>query len=152
MRYVAFLRAVNLGKTRQVPMARLRTLLTEDGFDNVGTYIQSGNVFFDATERSKTKLTTRLETLLAGEFGFEVPVMLRTLAELEKLLASDPFEGRPRNDDEYRLLVTFFPSRTSCDVIPVENGRWALPKAADEQGTTRFWHTLHKIVEAAAKT
>ena len=150
MRYVAFLRAVNLGKTRQVPMARLRKLLEAEGFDNVGTYIQSGNVFFDSTERSKAKLTKRLEAVIAGEFGFEVPVMVRTLPELEKLLASDPFGGKPRDDDAYRLLVTFHPTRTSCDLIPLVDGKWQTASGKDG-GTTRFWHTLHKIV-AAAKT
>ena len=148
MRYVAFLRAVNLGRNRQVPMARLRKVLTDAGFDKVGTYIQSGNVFFDSTERSKPKLTKRLEEVIAGEFGFEVPVMLRTLPELEKLLASDPFDGKPRDDDAHRLLVTFHATRTSCDVIPVVDGKWQTASGKDG-GTTRFWHTLAKIVAAA---
>ena len=52
-RYVAFLRAVNVGRGRKVEMARLRKLLTEAGYGNVSTYIQSGNVFFDSSSRSK---------------------------------------------------------------------------------------------------
>ena len=48
-RYVALLRAINLGATRTVPMARLRELLEADGFDDVATYVQSGNVVLSTT-------------------------------------------------------------------------------------------------------
>ena len=145
MRYVAFLRAVNVGG-RKVPMARVREVLTEAGFEDVRTYIQSGNVFFDSKERSKAKLAKQLEGLLRDEFGFEIPVSLRTVRELEQLVASEPFAGVKVTDD-IRLLVTFRPNDESCDVVKVVNGKWQLAK--DPVGTGRFWHTLRKIVEAA---
>src|SRR4051812_30045503 len=147
MRYVAFLRAVNVGRGRKVEMAKLRKLLTDAGFENVGTYIQSGNVFFDSTSRSKKKLVAQLEPLLADTFGFDIPVILRTLPELEQLVASDPFGGRTADDDT-RLLVTFAPEGDWCDLIPVKNGKWEVPKGR-AAGTGRFWHTLLKIVDAA---
>jgi uncharacterized protein (DUF1697 family) len=129
-------------------MARLREVLSELGFGDVRTYIQSGNVFFDSPERSKAKLTTQLEACLTAEFGFEIPVMLRTVAELEQLVASDPFDGAEATDDT-RLLVTFRAQSTACDVIPVVNGTWKMPNGNDALGTGRFWHTLVKILEAA---
>ena len=147
MRYVAFLRAVNVGSGRKVPMARLREVLTDAGFENVATYIQSGNVFFDSSERSKAKLTSTIEPLLEQEFGFAIPVIVRTLPQLEKLIDSTPF-GSKQADDTQRLLVTFTPSREWCDVIPVVNGKWKVPKGREE-GTGRFWHTLLKIADAA---
>jgi uncharacterized protein (DUF1697 family) len=146
LRYVAFLRAVNVGG-RKVEMARVRAALTAAGFEGVGSYIASGNVFFDSSERSKDRLVEQLEPLLADEFGFAIPVVLRTLPELEKLLASDPFDGATRSDDQ-RLVVTFRPGTTSCDVIPVVDGKWQLD-TKDTTGTSRFWHTLQKIVAAA---
>ena len=146
-RWVGFLRAVNVGGNRKVPMAKLRAVLTDAGYENVGTYIQSGNVFLDSPSRSKRKLRADLEALLEREFGFEIPVMLRTVGELETLVASKPF-GRQVADDQTRLVVTFAPDREWCDVIPVVNGRWELPKGRKE-GTGRFWHTLLKILDAA---
>jgi uncharacterized protein (DUF1697 family) len=149
VRYVAFLRAVNVGRNRQVKMEQLRALLTEAGYENVSTYIQSGNVFFDSSSRSKKKLTADLEARLAQEFGFDIPVILRTTTELDALIASKPFGTRVADDDT-RLLVTFTPEREWCDVIPVVNGKWEVPKGRKE-GTGRFWHTLLKIADAATR-
>jgi uncharacterized protein (DUF1697 family) len=148
-RYVGFLRAVNVGRGRKVPMAELRALLTDAGYGNVATYIQSGNVFFDTPSRSKEKLASAIEPLLADAFGFEIPIVLRTIDELEALVASKPF-GPLVADDDTRLLVTFGPAKEWCDVIPVVNGKWVVPVGRKE-GTGRFWHTLLKILEAAEK-
>jgi len=128
-------------------MARLRELLTEAGYENVSTYIQSGNVFFDSTSRSKKKLAADLGALLSKEFGFDIPVILRTVDELDALVASKPFGTRVA-DDHTRLLVTFTPDEEWCDVIPVDRGKWKLP-AGRKDGTGRFWHTLLKIADAA---
>ena len=147
MRYVAFLRVVNVGHGRKVEMKRLREVLTDAGYENVATYIQSGNVFFDSPSQSKKQLVADLEPKLATEFGFDIPVIVRTLPELHKLIESKPFGDEQANDDQ-RLLVTFGVSTTWCDVIPVENGRWKVPKGR-EAGTGRFWHTLLKIADAA---
>src|SRR5947209_18664252 len=107
-------------------MARLRELLTDAGFENVATYIQSGNVFFDSSERSKAKLTSTIEPLPEQEFGFAIPVIVRTLPQLEKLIAPKPLRSK-QADDTQRLLVTLTPSREWCDVIRVANGKWKLP-------------------------
>ena len=128
-------------------MAKLRALLTDEGYGNVKTYIQSGNLFFDSPSRARKKLAADLQTLLSKEFGFDIPVILRTADELDALIASKPF-GNKVADDHTRLLVTFAPDKEWCDVIPVENGKWAVPKGRAE-GTGRFWHTLVKIADAA---
>lgn len=89
MRYVALLRAVNVG-ARKVPMARLRELCTDFGWSGVVTYIQSGNVVFE-TKGRRNSLENTLEQALEQEFGFDVPCMVRSAREWRTVHASNPF-------------------------------------------------------------
>jgi uncharacterized protein (DUF1697 family) len=83
--FIAFLRAVNVGK-RSYPMAELRQALTDAGFTEVETHIQTGNVLLRTTLRSRAKVTTALEKAMYDDRGFEVPVVLMTPAELAETL------------------------------------------------------------------
>jgi uncharacterized protein (DUF1697 family) len=87
---VGFLRAVNLGK-RKVQMPRLRVTVEALGYDDVWTYINSGNVVFQAGG-SRAAVEKALEKALEDEFGFECTTFVRTGPELEKTLAATPFE------------------------------------------------------------
>jgi uncharacterized protein (DUF1697 family) len=83
--YVAFLRAINLGKNRKFPMADLRTCLEGAGFDGVETYIASGNVRLRSTTRSATRVSERLEELFEADRGFAVPTVVLTTRELREV-------------------------------------------------------------------
>lgn len=91
--YVALLRAVNVGGGRKLSMADLRAVVVEAGGRGVRTYIQSGNAVFAHSGRSPGRLRADLERRLAGCCGFEVPVVLRSLVELEAAIAANPFPG-----------------------------------------------------------
>ena len=82
--FIAFLRAVNVGK-RKYPMAELRDALTAAGFEEVETHIQTGNVLFRTSLRSRTKVIEALEKAMLEDRGFEVPVVLMTRQELSEL-------------------------------------------------------------------
>ncbi|BBN95750.1 hypothetical protein DEIGR_100791 [Deinococcus grandis] len=88
MIFVALLHAVNLGARRKVPMADLRALLTGLGLEDVRTYIQSGNAVFSAAP--ETDLRGRLEAALEAQFGFPVPVTLRTAHEWQEAARGCP--------------------------------------------------------------
>lgn len=90
MRWVALLRAVNLGARNRVPMAELRTLLERQGFGPVRTYIASGNVVLDADEDGAA-VARELERLIADSFSVETTVIMRTSEELAAVVASHPF-------------------------------------------------------------
>jgi uncharacterized protein (DUF1697 family) len=106
---IAFLRAVNLGR-RKVPMARLRALVEETfGGDDVRTYVNSGNVVFDATG-ARAAIERRIEPVLEREFGFEVTTFVRTAAELRRIVAAEPF--RLASGDTH--FVTFMKSTASA--------------------------------------
>ena len=102
-RYVAFLRAVNVGK-RQVKMDRLRAIFQAAGFGDVVTFIASGNVVFTSPETDARALETRIEGVLKKELGFEVETFLRTPAELDAVAKYRPFgdEG-----DTHTVYVNF---------------------------------------------
>ena len=87
---LAFLRAVNVGK-RRVTMSRLQAVLLEAGFDDAWTYINSGNAVFTAG-KARGPLESQLEQVLENQFGFEVTTFVRSLAEVHKVLALDPFD------------------------------------------------------------
>src|SRR4051812_17940253 len=89
-RFVALLRAVNVGG-RALPMAALRALCeAELGWEGVQTYIQSGNLVFEAKGKADA-LESALESGIEKQFGFEAPAMIRTAAEWRTLLAANPF-------------------------------------------------------------
>ena len=104
-RHVAMLRAVNLGSRNRVGMARLRELMEELGYEDVATHGQSGNVVFSGPQRPAAEVERRLARAYEDEFGFEVPVLVRTRRELASLIAA-----RPLGDvatDPGKLFVVF---------------------------------------------
>jgi uncharacterized protein (DUF1697 family) len=103
-RYVALLRGINLGSARRVPMAGLRELLTERGYGDVQTLLQSGNVAVSTRKGAET-VRKDLEQAIAERFGVETDVVLRTREELEALIAADPL-GDVATDPK-RLQVHF---------------------------------------------
>ncbi|GAA2743423.1 DUF1697 domain-containing protein [Terrabacter aerolatus] len=103
--YIAFLRAVNVGQ-RWVKMERLRAHLSDNGFGDVVTHIQSGNVCVTTSLRSVPKVEASLRSLISDEFGFDVPVVVRTPAELRRTAAEADAVDSPLGADA-RRYVTF---------------------------------------------
>lgn len=112
-RMVALLRAVNVGG-RKLPMAELRALCAELGWEDVATYIQSGNLVFAGNGKPKA-IEQELEAAIAKRFGLAVPVIVRTAAEWAKLAASNPFEKAARDEpNRLQLLVSKQPPRADA--------------------------------------
>ena len=101
-KFIAFLRGVNVGG-RIVKMAELRALCEELGWQEVQTYIQSGNIVFDATGKAPA-LETALEKAMGERFGFSPAVMIRSAAELAKIAATNPFPGPSEKEPNWVLL------------------------------------------------
>lgn len=103
---LALLRAINVSGKRTVPMARLRELMSADGFVGVRTHLQSGNVLFADGGRSAEENGARLEKLLLDEFGFSVDCVMRTAGQLDAVIAANPLPQRA--EDAKKYVVTFF--------------------------------------------
>lgn len=102
-RMVALLRAVNVGG-RKLPMAELRALCAELGWEDVATYIQSGNVVFTAPGKAEA-IETMLEQAIAKEFGLDVPVIVRSKAEWAAYPAENPFPKEAKDEPNRLMLV-----------------------------------------------
>lgn len=109
--WIALLRAVNVGGTGKLPMAELRELCSDVGFEAPKTYIQSGNVVFEAAQ-PRAEVQRLLEEALETRVGKPISVMLREPAEFADLLAADPFPETAGN----RLIVWFFDEEPAADL------------------------------------
>src|SRR5262245_21725093 len=94
--FVALLRAVNVGGTGKLPMSDLKRMCEKLGFTNVRTYIASGNVVFES-RTSEAAIRKALESTLQKYAGKPVGVLVRTGAELKKVLAANPFQDKAPN-------------------------------------------------------
>src|SRR5690348_6452074 len=101
--HIGFLRAVNIGK-RQYKTADLRAALAGAGYDDVDTYIQTGNIRITSSLRSLAKVQAELEALFLADRGFEVPTMVFSPAELSALV--DDAAGVPDKAPEYAHYVS----------------------------------------------
>jgi uncharacterized protein (DUF1697 family) len=120
-RLVALLRGINLGAKRRVPMADLRSLMAELGYEDVRTVLQSGNVVFTG---AKAKAQATLETALAERYSFAVDVVLRTMDELRAVTDHDPFKDEA--DDLTRSFVVFLPGKPNAErLAELEGEDWS---------------------------
>ncbi|WP_033337474.1 DUF1697 domain-containing protein [Catenuloplanes japonicus] len=103
-RYVLLLRGINLGRNRRIGMADLRELLTAEGYANVATLLQSGNVLLDSG-LPRGELGPAVERAIEKRFGMAVEVILRDRADLAAVVAENPLAGVA--DDGSRFTVSF---------------------------------------------
>ena len=80
------LRGINLGGRHRVPMAELRTLLTDAGYEDVRTYVQSGNIVLGSPAKP-AEVERDLQALISERFGFDVPVVVRNRTQLKRVIA-----------------------------------------------------------------
>jgi uncharacterized protein (DUF1697 family) len=113
-RHVLLLRGINLGTLRRVPMAELRPLLADAGYEHVATYVQSGNIVLTSPDRPAA-LEEAVGALISERFGFEVPVCARSASDLAGVLAHDPIPGGA--DDPKHYQVTFLAQRAPAAAV-----------------------------------
>jgi uncharacterized protein (DUF1697 family) len=179
-KYVAFLRAINVAGHAIVRMNDLRDAFTAAGCKSVRTYIQSGNVIFEASEENLAAVYERVRVKLRRLLGAEPDVFFRTAREVEGILRAAPFKSleaepgiklyvvflfqRPRSKPRFPLLS----SKEALEAIAMsnrevfivsrrkKNGFYGFPNNFIEKelrvpATTRNWSTLTKIVEFLGK-
>jgi uncharacterized protein (DUF1697 family) len=99
---ILLLRGINIGPRKRIAMAELRSLLTEAGFKDVQTYVQSGNVVLRSSARPD-RVAARCEELIAERFGFEVDVIVRTPEELAEVVRLNPLADVADNPKRYQV-------------------------------------------------
>jgi uncharacterized protein (DUF1697 family) len=124
MRYVALLRGINVGGNTMIKMDELKAVFSELGFENVTSYINSGNLAFDTRKTTETKLIDKIEDAVEAKFGKRVHVMVREQRDIERVLKNNPFDGQYESHKHMHVLFL-------KDPIPAEKAeqlqRSALP-------------------------
>ncbi|GAB5559945.1 MAG: DUF1697 domain-containing protein [Synoicihabitans sp.] len=175
--YIAMLRGINLGK-RRVKMDHLSELFEELGFTQVRTFLASGNVRFETRATAESKLQAKIARHLESNLGYAVPTLIRTDAELKRIVAEAPLGDLFNDGPKPSTQVTFFSEplppeiknvltaiRTPTDALAVDGRElywrcaigisqstlWKSPALNPLQipdGTTRNLNTLTKMVAA----
>ncbi|CAN5378918.1 DUF1697 domain-containing protein [soil metagenome] len=104
MKYAAFLRGINVGGKNKIKMETLREVCGALGFQNVKTYINSGNVIFETAKTDDRKLAEKIETAIEKEFGLNIKVMVRSISEIENIVKNNPFAGQFENDKDLHVF------------------------------------------------
>ena len=106
--YIAILRGINVSGKNKILMQDLIALFESLNFKNVKTYIQSGNVVFDSN--SLKNLETLIQQKIKEQFGFDVPVIVRTVDEITNILKHNPYL-KQKNIELDKLHITFLSER-----------------------------------------
>jgi uncharacterized protein (DUF1697 family) len=177
---ICMLRGVNVGGHNMIKMDALKALCVSLKLKDPQTYVQSGNVIFRTEEKDQEKLTRRIQDAIEKTVGFRPGVMLRTLAELQQVVARNPFAKRS-GIEPGKLLVNFLAAdpgkqarekalaikmigpeemhlvgREAYIYFPNGQGRskfpWtAIERALGTSGTGRNWNSVAKMLEIAEK-
>ncbi len=171
MKYVAFLRAINVGGNAVIKMTDLKRMFESAGLENVQTYIQSGNVIFESKEETADVLEKRIESQLEGAAGYRILLFVRTMRELQSIVNKSPFAAKA-NETAYVAFLSQKPDQKSqqallalrneaddfaikgCEVYHLRRDReksvllkTSIEKVLKLPATTRNLTTLQKIVE-----
>jgi len=176
-RYVALLRGINVGGHHKLPMRDLAAMFAAAGCEDVRTYIQSGNVLFRALPELADGLPTRITAEIAASHGFQIPVVMRTASDFERIVRDNPFLAT--GADPAKLHVGFLaaapeptrlaqldPDRSPPDAFEVRKGEVYLhfpagvarskldnayfDRTLNTVCTIRNWRTVCKLHEMAS--
>lgn len=174
MKYVAFLRGINVGGKNKVKMETLREVCSSLGFENVKTYINSGNVIFETAKKSDKKLAAQIESAIEKEFALKIKVMMRTFEEIKDIIKKNPFDGQFENEKDLHVffLDEELPSEKGELLLEHNNenemfavrkreifcllrvsvldslmGKDYIGKKLKVSATARNWRTVNKILE-----
>jgi uncharacterized protein (DUF1697 family) len=101
--YIALLRGINVGGHKKIRMADLRSLMYNSGFQDVQTYIQSGNLILSASEDVES-ISLKISEAIEQKYGWEVPVLVKTTSEIKSILEHCPFPEDQKLKSYFCLL------------------------------------------------
>lgn len=175
MRFIGFLRGINVGGHHKLPMQDLRDKLGELGCVNVKTVLNSGNFAVECLNTDLHELEEKIEVALSTSFGFPVPVILRSREEVLDFMEQNPFAGVGvhqnirlyvsflKNIPEIKINIPYISDDKGFKIIAVQDknifsvldlslgkttkGMDDLEKLFGKNITTRNWNTIEKIMK-----
>jgi uncharacterized protein (DUF1697 family) len=122
--YISILRGINLGGHNTIKMDDLKKMFAEQGFSNVQTYIQSGNIVYQCKKTDTKELETVIKNKIEVHFGFDVPVITLTFDDLKKVASSNPFLNDETKDISY-FHITFLADKPQIEnFTKIKNGNY----------------------------
>jgi uncharacterized protein (DUF1697 family) len=176
--YVALLRGINVGGNNMLPMKDLAAMFSKAGCGDVKTYIQSGNVIFSAEPALAGRVAAAMSKAIAARTKMQIPVVVRSAAELRRIAKENPFLSQGRDADKLHVVflagapdraavAALDPKRSPSDEFVVRGteiylycpdgyGRSKLSNAyfdakLDTVSTVRNWRTVQKLLELAGR-
>ena len=174
MKHVAFLRGINIGGKNKIKMEALRQLCSALGYENVATYINSGNVIFETVTNNDDRLAAEIEKAIASEFSLKIKVMVRTIDEIKDIIKNNPFAGQFENGKDLHVFFLdkelpaekrelLLANNNENEQFAVRNrqifcllrvgfsdsllGKDFIGKKLKTPATARNWRTVKKLVE-----
>ncbi|CAN7681249.1 DUF1697 domain-containing protein [Paenibacillus sp. LjRoot56] len=179
-RFVAMLRGINVSGQKIIKMDRLRQLFESMAFTNVSTYIQSGNVIFDAEEVDAATLRDRIVHELKEQLTFDIPVIIRTPAELQEVVQDTPYPSVNVDANEQRYVTFLSQAPTDAGLAKLDAAQSEvdeyhvkgltvyllirknygdskfsnnfIEKKLGVAATTRNWETVNKLIQLAGES
>jgi uncharacterized protein (DUF1697 family) len=171
--YALFLRGVNVGGNKKVPMAALKALIEREGFGDVATLLQSGNAVFAGARSNTAALEDLFARKIAAATGTECACFVRTAGEWDKIVSGNPYAPEATSDPSHLLVILLESSPAAAEVTALRaaiagrekveavgrqlyavypdgigNSRLTLPlieKHLRTRGTGRNWNTVLKV-------
>ena len=174
MKYVGFLRGINVVGKNKIKMETLREMFAALGFENVKTYINSGNVIFETRKSDDKKLAATIEKTIEKEFSLSIKVMVRQISEIENIIKNNPFDGQFENDKDLHVFFLdeelpeekrelLLSNNSENEMFAVKNreifcllrisfsdslmGKDYIGRKLKVSATARNWRTVNKILE-----
>jgi len=116
MKYIILLRGINISGKNKISMPVLKSTLEGNGYNNVTTYLNSGNVILDSAKPNKDAIAQNIFEIIKEKFGFEIPIFVVAASELEEIMSHSPNWWGTEDKNIYDNLIFIIPPTSSAEV------------------------------------
>ena len=119
MKYIALLRGINISGKNKISMSELKLELEKNKYQNVSTYLNSGNVIFESNIDNKESIMKDIHYIIKNKFNLEIPVFIMTAFQLEDILNNNPNWWGTDNKEVYHNLIFIIPPTKYEDIYNI---------------------------------
>ena len=144
MKYIVLLRGVNISGKNKVSMPKLKQLLEENKYQNVSTYLNSGNIIIESNINNKELIIENISKIIEFNFNIKIPIYIMTVPELEDILNNSPSWWGTTNKEIYDNLIFIIPPTTYEEVYNTIGSPKENIEQIEEYHSTIFWSFVLK--------
>lgn len=144
MKYIILLRGVNISGKNKVSMPKLKQLLEENSYQNVSTYLNSGNIIIESNINNKELIVENISKIIEFNFNIKIPIYIMTVPELEDILNNSPSWWGTANKEIYDNLIFIIPPTTYEEVYNTIGSPKENVDQIEEYHNTIFWSFVLK--------